>query len=146
MSQLLYVSRTARHMAADEVVAIHKQARDRNARRDITGLLLYGGGYFLQLLEGAASAVTDLYTRISRDPRHTEVRILFTQSCRRRIFPNWSMGLLVLDARPLDLARLHWIIDNAPVAQGPGDQSAQNMLIIDCIKEFRSQLQIDKAA
>lgn len=68
-----------------------------NSRHNITGELLYGGGRFLQLLEGDAQAVEHLYdNKIAKDPRHTGCTVLHQSPCDMRLLPNWSMGRLYL--------------------------------------------------
>ena len=42
----------------------------------ITGVLCYGGGIYLQALEGGRKQVNDLYTLIVKDPRHKDVVLL----------------------------------------------------------------------
>jgi Sensors of blue-light using FAD len=75
--QLLYVS----HLAPGADFAVVKQivdvARLRNPAHGITGALLFDGERFCQLIEGAESEVGALMQSIGRDPRHTDVRVLF---------------------------------------------------------------------
>ena len=58
LTQLLYVSTIAPGVSPDNVMAIHAQSQRKNAERDVTGLLLYGRGNFMQLLEGDGAVVT----------------------------------------------------------------------------------------
>ena len=63
-----------------------------NRRRDITGLLVYGGGMFLQWLEGPRQAVEALMAVIRNDPRHeTIVRLQVLDGLKERLYPSWSM-------------------------------------------------------
>ena len=92
MIQLSYVSSATRPMTAAELLTILQQCYGHNPLHDVTGLLLYGKGTFLQALEGDEAIVASLYEKIKRDTRHTEVTCLSRKTIARRSFPGWSMG------------------------------------------------------
>jgi hypothetical protein len=91
MHKLLYVSTTRRDVPVEELNAILAVARVNNSGLDVTGLLLYIDGGFLQVLEGERSVLHDLYSRIARDPRHWDAKLLLDQAGERN-FSAWSMG------------------------------------------------------
>jgi len=64
----------------------------------VTGLLCFGGGYFMQVLEGGHTAVNETFLRIIGDRRHQEVRLVDFSLVRTRTFGDWSMRLINLDA------------------------------------------------
>lgn len=103
--QLIYVSAATQPFSDDGLYALLAQARAHNQARDLTGLLLYSDGLFLQVLEGTKAAVHQLYHgRVAHDSRHTHLRLLADGPAAERIFPDWSMGFL--DTAPSDLADL----------------------------------------
>jgi len=59
--QLLYLSRAKSRLTLPAVLEIHRAAKIRNAKANLTGLLLYAGGNFLQLLEGEAADVDETF-------------------------------------------------------------------------------------
>ncbi len=65
-----------------------------NAARDITGLMLVSGPRVLQFLEGEHETVGNLFERIQRDPRHTEIEVLRDCWTARRSFAGWGMKLV----------------------------------------------------
>lgn len=68
-------------------------ARRRNADLGITGVLLYHGGEFVQLLEGPRAAVEHVYRDvILRDARHAAVNLDWEQDIAQRGFTGWHMG------------------------------------------------------
>ncbi|WP_395638288.1 BLUF domain-containing protein [Pseudolysinimonas sp.] len=71
--------------------------REWNASVDVTGVLLHREGRFIQFLEGPERAVRDLVAKISRDPRHTRVRVLLDDPVAERQFAEWTMGFQALD-------------------------------------------------
>ena len=89
--RLLYASR-ATDTSPDAIEAILLQSRQHNPECGITGILCYGGGIFLQALEGGRSAVSELYSHIQRDARHKQVELLHYQEITERRFAGWTMG------------------------------------------------------
>jgi len=90
--RLLYASRAANPEAVETTESIVAQSREHNPENGITGILCYGGGIFLQALEGGRDAVSELYGHILRDPRHKDVvLLLYEEICERR-FGSWTMG------------------------------------------------------
>ena len=97
-----YVSTEALKFSEEALVALLSEARNANADRDVTGLLLYREGSFYQVLEGSESAVMATFHDIEGDPRHKEVRILFNGETDAREFADWKMGFLNLDGVDVD--------------------------------------------
>ena len=89
--RLLYASRVLdkRPEAIDAILA---QSRQYNPTCGITGILCYGGGIFLQAIEGGRMPVNELYGHIQRDPRHSEVALLLYEEITERRFSGWTMG------------------------------------------------------
>lgn len=76
--QILYVSRLAPGAAYAVVNDIAGYSRQANPRHGITGVLLFDGEHFGQLIEGSEADVTTLMTRIRADARHTDIVVLFS--------------------------------------------------------------------
>ena len=89
--RLLYASRAVDTSPA-AIEAILAQSRQHNPGSGITGVLCYGGGIFLQAIEGGRSAVNVLYGQIQRDVRHTDVELLHYEEIAERRFGGWTMG------------------------------------------------------
>jgi hypothetical protein len=89
--RLLYASRSVD--ASDEAIeSILAQSREHNPGAGITGILCYGGGIFLQAIEGGRAQVSELFGHIQRDPRHRDVTLLHYEEIFERRFGGWSMG------------------------------------------------------
>lgn len=97
MLSLIYVSSSVREMDAEELLDILKVSRENNVAKDVTGLLLYKGGNFMQALEGPDDVVMALYEKIKNDPRHKDVSIISTEQIQKRQFPAWEMAFTNLD-------------------------------------------------
>ena len=95
LSQYLYIS-TAPGLSRDEVDAIVSTCARNNPARGITGLLLFNGRNFLQLLEGEEADVAALMEAISADPRHTGVSVIDRREVAARTCPDWAMKRVLI--------------------------------------------------
>lgn len=94
--RLIYASRAADPQSSEATDGILAQSRLHNPASGITGVLCYGGGVFLQALEGGRGPVNELYGHIIRDPRHKDVVLLNYDEISERSFGGWTMGLVNL--------------------------------------------------
>ncbi len=90
--QLGYASAATHPFSDDELVELLAKSRASNAERDVSGLLLYHEGSFLQVLEGDRAVVEALFDRIGEDTRHTDKLLLFRREGVERCFDEWTMG------------------------------------------------------
>lgn len=89
--RLLYASRAV-DTSPEAIESILSQSRQHNPVTGITGILCYGGGIFLQAIEGGRQQVSDLFGHIQRDPRHKDVILLHYDEIFERRFGGWTMG------------------------------------------------------
>jgi len=89
---IVYVSTAIAEFGEADLVQLLKRARGFNEQAGITGVLMYGGGRFVQVLEGCPAAVRCLYARIAADPRHGRLEKLADGLVARREFRSWSMS------------------------------------------------------
>jgi hypothetical protein len=89
---LLYVSRALDPDASAATDSILAVAREHNMANGITGILCYGGGIYLQAIEGGRNQVNNLYGQIVSDKRHTDVVLLNYEEISERRFGGWTMG------------------------------------------------------
>jgi hypothetical protein len=79
-------------MDLDHILA---SARRRNVAEEITGMLLYYRGEFVQILEGEKKSVENIYDKfISPDLRHTALNKVHQNTISHRSFSEWSMGFI----------------------------------------------------
>jgi len=95
--ELIYHSQAAPNLENAELANILATARTFNKAHDITGCLLFHKGQFLQILEGEFEAITELYSKIKKDSRHTDVITLHMKEIDNRIFDQWSMAYKVIE-------------------------------------------------
>jgi len=90
--RLLYVSRALDPNDTQATQSILDSAREHNMSNGITGILCYGGGIYLQAIEGGRQPINELYGHIVRDQRHKDVVLLDYEEITERRFGGWTMG------------------------------------------------------
>ena len=90
--RLLYVSRAVSPDSPEIIESILADSRAHNLGQGITGILCYGGGIFLQAIEGGRAQVNALYSHIVGDKRHKDVVLLHYEEISERHFGGWTMG------------------------------------------------------
>lgn len=88
---LLYMSKATDAICADQLSQIEATAMSLNGEAGVSGLLVYNGSNFVQLLEGEEELVSATMDRIQNDSRHTNIHILRHSGVRERECPDWAM-------------------------------------------------------
>ncbi len=93
---LAYISKNTIKGSAEQIEAeinsILASAQKNNPLLNVTGALLYSGGYFCQVIEGPESALEDLFETIQQDERHGKVTVLHFEPINKRSFGEWAMA------------------------------------------------------
>jgi hypothetical protein len=99
---LVYLSNAPTdEVGEDELQSILATAVKNNKATDITGMLLYSDGGFIQVLEGEHDAVEATFQKIRMDPRHRNIIVLANGKIAARAFPEWSMGYRRIGSKEL---------------------------------------------
>ena len=93
--QLIYASTASEKMTLETVRSMAAESHKNNLGKDITGLLLYFRGYFIQVLEGEQEHINALYLKISGDSRHRDLRILNYCQIAYKNFNDWAMRCVI---------------------------------------------------
>ncbi|MEL7044599.1 MAG: BLUF domain-containing protein [Pseudomonadota bacterium] len=96
---LSYVSTQTQRLGNDELLHLLHDAREKNARLGITGILLHRDDSFFQILEGGEEEVLQLFKRISNDGRHQRVEIVTEGPVGAREYTDWQMAFIELDGQ-----------------------------------------------
>lgn len=99
---LIYGSTATKPLSESELIEILKKARENNTKRNVTGMLLYNDGNFLQVLEGEEADVTFIYNKITQDTRHHAALVFVKQPIDHRMFGSWEMGFVDVDNLNVD--------------------------------------------
>lgn len=95
LRQYIYIS-TAPELGPDDVDSILESCQENNRERGITGLLLYNGRNFLQLLEGDQADLLFVMRKISNDRRHSGISLIEDVEVDERACPEWLMRRIKL--------------------------------------------------
>lgn len=92
LTQLVYVSNETVNYDQQKLIELQELARRENLAHQVTGLLLYHDGCFMQVIEGAKPDIDQIYSNICRDKTHKNVLCLYNMPVYQRDFADWSMG------------------------------------------------------
>ena len=95
---IVYVSTAARVLTLGELRHLQERAQVRNGREQVTGILLFSEGTFMQYLEGPAAGLARVYEFIKADPHHYGIVDLVREPIARREFSDWAMAFRVVGA------------------------------------------------
>jgi hypothetical protein len=102
--RIVYLCSTTSGVNEHEILRLLKQARIANRKQDVSGMLLYIGGCFLQTLEGDAPMVDAVSGTIFRDKPRLQLTQIAREPIAEREFSEWTMGFATVD--PLEAGRL----------------------------------------
>lgn len=97
MYRIIYLSSAIKILSDDEINDLLTISRENNLKHDITGLLLYSEGNFIQILEGSKENVLKIFEKIKHDSRHRNIITVIKEPIANRTFSDWSMGYSLLD-------------------------------------------------
>jgi hypothetical protein len=92
LDAIVYVSSATRRLSEQDLQQLLECSRARNLREDITGLLLFCDGSFMQYIEGPREPLAQVYASICRDTRHHSLIELVNEPVGAREFAGWSMA------------------------------------------------------
>lgn len=98
LQALVYVSTAAHHLSEAEIGHLLDRARERNAKEQVTGVLLYSHGNFMQYLEGPRAGVARIYEHIVADRLHHGIIELVREPIAVREFSDWTMAFRSISA------------------------------------------------
>ncbi|MET3999896.1 BLUF domain-containing protein [Marinobacterium sp. MBR-109] len=102
LEQLIYVSTAVREMSRIELETLLEGAVRFNNAHQLTGMLLYAEGSFLQVIEGETADMDAVFERISRDPQHHSLQVLIRTPISVRSFSAWHMGFRMLGQKEVE--------------------------------------------
>ncbi|MBL4678841.1 MAG: BLUF domain-containing protein [Mucilaginibacter sp.] len=89
---IVYISAAVNLLTDEDLKELLVQSQAGNQKFNVTGLLLYYKGVFMQLIEGGEDDIRQLFENIENDPRHTAVIKLAEEKIEERSFGDWAMA------------------------------------------------------
>ncbi len=99
--QIVYSSASSEKMPKSKLYQILRQARLGNAKRGVTGILVFADNTFFQVLEGQEDVVRSLMQKITPDKRHRDVKIIFEGQVAAPAFSSWEMAYVSTNAQEM---------------------------------------------
>ena len=90
--QSVYSSVATELMPKSKLYKILVEARINNKLANVTGLLVFVDGKFLQVIEGDEGVVSKLLDKISKDRRHKNLNVVYKANIEQRTFASWQMA------------------------------------------------------
>lgn len=134
--QILYVSKATEQLDSKTINDIVSAANVYNSRNNISGILMFRAGIFLQLLEGEKSQIEALFAKIEKDPRHSNIVRIFSIEENERLFPIWAMAFH--EVSDLDIKMVNEFLSwNKLIAAA---KDLDNNLILHMLSRFKNAL------
>lgn len=126
---IIYISTPTDRFKHEDLEQLASVAQDFNRSKNITGLLLYSGDHFMQVLEGDYAELTALFASIEKDTRHRDIEVLLGAPTPQRQFPAWSMGVVdASQSRRLDPGTMRALCDQAEGTRDATARAAMSVL------------------
>ncbi|CAA0080406.1 Blue light- and temperature-regulated antirepressor BluF [Zhongshania aliphaticivorans] len=115
------------------------EAREKNKKNNVSGLLYFNDYYFLQCLEGSRHAVNMTYNTIVADDRHSDVVLIDYCEIAKRSFSQWDMAYVSESSLTESLVKLY----SGDEKFNPYDMSADSLFQL--MQAFKSSLAVIEA-
>ncbi len=103
---ICYLSKQTEALKHSELEDLFQYILEVNPELNITGALLHNNNFFLQILEGQKDILKDLYLKIRKDKRHSNILIILDQKIENRIFQNYEANFSIMKNKE-DIERLN---------------------------------------
>lgn len=133
---LIYLSKATKQFDFAQLRNISQSAQSNNSHLDISGMLLFSGDHFLQVLEGPSERLELLFHKIKQDDRHTDIEVILRSPIEKRLFGSWAMGVLdISQSKQLDREKFRIMCEQVESNPGVASRAALQVL-----KLFRKHL------
>ncbi len=95
---IVYVSNASEDLEKDQIIDILYKSKDWNNENDITGLLLFSGGNFFQIIEGEKKVIFDLFQEIQADNRHENILQIFGKEIYKDAYNGYESDFVADDS------------------------------------------------
>lgn len=94
---LCYLSSAKKSLSNTDIEQLFRVNKRNNTELDISGVLVYNYGNFLQILEGNKQKIETLFLKISQDSRHHNIIKLIDTSIEERLFNDYNSGVIIVE-------------------------------------------------
>jgi len=134
MHHIIYLSWATAPFSDQQLHDLLHEARSYNTQCGVTGIMLYGNGCFMQVLEGEQATVRALYEHIKQDDRHRDVTAFADKAIAQRAFGEWAMAFH--HASPQQLAQVSGYLAPDQVQVDASRLALADIHLIDLLRSF----------
>ncbi len=134
---LVYVSLANQEMTDDHLQSLLQKARNKNETLEITGMLLYRDGFFMQALEGDRQDIEMLFEIIKQDLRHKDVLLVYKKPIQQKSFPDWTMGFNKIADKDIEMIKGYTDFLKNPTSEFFIQRASEAEALLD---QFKHQL------
>lgn len=97
LKTIIYISNAVKLFEDSHLNRLFYQSFQNNTNNNITGILLYNEGTFIQILEGKEETLDDLFKIIHRDRRHNNITKILDRRIGERLFKKYRTEFSTLN-------------------------------------------------
>jgi len=138
LQELLYTSFAVPNASQEHVADILNVSQKNNAQHNVTGLLLFDGHRYIQILEGTPDNLDVLFSAIEKDQRHHGLELIHRSGIESRAFQDWRMAYEALPPGLLDdlaenMSVYSMEIETEVMAEGESFGARLNTMFMDAV-------------
>jgi hypothetical protein len=96
LKTICYISSSNVNESINNIKNIYKKAKENNLKNNISGILIFHKGNFLQVLEGKTENVNTTFNKIKNDTRHNNIIKVININIDERIFEDYNFGFTIV--------------------------------------------------
>ena len=104
-------------------------SRVNNTKNDVTGLLIFDGTTFCQILEGKKETLDATYQRIIKDDRHIDHTLFHSGAIEERSFSQWAMSFKRMSEAVSMESWTDWMSAQKLISDATSDNSAGRLIL-----------------
>ncbi len=125
---IVYVSTASNDLKKNEIQDILNHSKEWNNENDVTGLLLFSGGNFFQIIEGEKNKICGLFEDIKLDKRHHNVTQIFGKEIHKEAYDGYDSDF-VSDEADYDPEKFQHYLNQIKVLDKSTQKAVENILM-----------------
>lgn len=124
---IVYVSTVTQEMESNEIKDILNNSKEWNNKNGITGLLLFSGGNFFQIIEGEKDMISELFQEIKSDKRHHNIIQIFGKEIHKEAYDGYDSDYVSEDS-DIDPEQFQHYLNQIKVLDKNTQKAVENIL------------------
>lgn len=127
--ELIYASRANSNFNSEVLDDILAISHTNNTKNNVTGLLIFDGTTFCQILEGEKATLDKTYERIMKDDRHIDHTLFHSGEIEKRSFSRWAMSFKRVNAALNTENWTDWMSAQQLISDVSNDNTAGRLIL-----------------